>query len=102
MGRVVFDPTEIVKKNYQAIVVADYGKGFLHEQDINLLCSINDNVFLDTKKVLGNFCRRAKFIKINSPEFEEIKSIIDLKDWEDKLIVTLGDRGCMHYRAQWV
>ena len=97
--RVTFDPTKIANKNYEAIVIADYGKGFLHEQDITLLCSINDYVFLDTKKVLGNFCRSAKFIKINSPEFEEIKNKIDLKIWEDKLIVTLGDRGCMYYKS---
>ena len=50
--------------SYEAIVIADYGKGFLDENSIEHICSLNENVFLDTKKILGKFCRKAKFIKI--------------------------------------
>ena len=53
---------------------------------------------MDTKKILGDYCRQAKIIKINSLEFERLKGNINLEDWVDILIVTLGDKGCMYYR----
>ena len=81
--------------HYDAVVISDYGKGFLSEEDIGAICHHHDNVFIDTKKVIGDFCKKAKCIKINSPEFENIKGKIDLTDWVDKLIVTKGSQGCM-------
>lgn len=81
--------------SYDAVVISDYGKGFLSEVDINRFCSNNTNTFLDTKKCIGNWCKDAAFIKINQPEFDAIKTRIDTIGWVNKLIVTLGDRGCM-------
>ena len=87
--------------SYDAVVISDYGKGFLSEQDIERFCTHNKNTFIDTKKVLkdplGSYCEGAAFVKINSPEFDGIKNKIDLDKWRNKLIVTLGDRGCMYY-----
>jgi D-beta-D-heptose 7-phosphate kinase/D-beta-D-heptose 1-phosphate adenosyltransferase len=85
-------------RDYDAVVISDYGKGFLSESDIEKFCKNNANTFLDTKKILGDYCREVKIIKINSPEFERLKGNINLEDWRNKLIVTLGDRGCMYYR----
>jgi D-beta-D-heptose 7-phosphate kinase/D-beta-D-heptose 1-phosphate adenosyltransferase len=85
-------------RDYKSVVISDYGKGFLSELDIERFCKNNANTFLDTKKILGDYCRQAKIIKINSPEFERLKGNINLEDWRNKLIVTLGDRGCMYYR----
>ena len=89
---------------YCAIVISDYDKGFLNEKDIQKLCSANPNTFIDTKKVLqgslGQYCSNAAFVKINNIEFESIKHTINLKDWTNKLIVTLGDRGCMFYKEK--
>jgi D-beta-D-heptose 7-phosphate kinase/D-beta-D-heptose 1-phosphate adenosyltransferase len=82
--------------SYEAIVIADYGKGFLDENSIEHICNLNENVFLDTKKILGEFCRKAKFIKINEPELKAIERDIDVPSWADKLIVTLGAKGCMY------
>ena len=82
--------------SYVAIVIADYGKGFLNEKAIEHICDLNENVFLDTKKKLGKFCSKAKFIKINEPELKAIERDIDVPSWADKLIVTLGARGCMY------
>ena len=82
--------------SYEAIVIADYGKGFLDEDAIKHICDLNENVFLDTKKILGEFCRKVKFIKINEPELKAIEREIDVPSWADKLIVTLGAKGCMH------
>ena len=80
---------------FDAVVISDYNKGFLSEADISRFCSNNTNTFLDTKKCIGSWCKDAAYIKINSPEFEAIKNDINPKGWVDKLIVTLGDRGCM-------
>ena len=80
---------------FDAVVVSDYGKGFLSEEDITRFCANNTNTFLDTKKCIGNWCKDAAYIKINSPEFEAIKNDINPRGWVNKLIVTLGDRGCM-------
>ena len=84
--------------NYRAVVISDYGKRFLSEANIQRFCNNNPNVFLDTKKVLGDFCVNAKFIKINEPEFKAIQRDIHIPSWTDKLIVTLGKRGCMYGR----
>jgi D-beta-D-heptose 7-phosphate kinase/D-beta-D-heptose 1-phosphate adenosyltransferase len=81
--------------SYDAVVISDYGKGFLSEANINRFCSNNTNTFLDTKKCIGNWCKDAAFIKINQPEFDAIKTMINTTGWVNKLIVTLGDRGCM-------
>ena len=98
LNKGIISETEI--RDYDAVVISDYGKGFLSKSDIEKFCKNNANTFLDTKKVLGDYCRQAKIIKINSPEFERLKGNINLDDWEDRLIVTLGDRGCMYYREQ--
>lgn len=86
---------------YDAIVISDYGKGFLSEQDIKRFCEVNPKTFIDTKKVLkdplGDYCKDAFLVKINRPEFEAHKSKVDLENWRNRLIVTLGDKGCMYY-----
>lgn len=85
--------------SYDAVIISDYGKGFLSELDIQNICDLNKYTFIDTKKVLkeplGKYCSKAFMIKINSPEFEAHKSKVDLTKWRNKLIVTLGDKGCM-------
>ena len=50
VSRVELNASDIERQQYQAIVIADYGKGFLTESDISTLCNLNQNVFLDTKK----------------------------------------------------
>ena len=49
---------------FDAIVVSDYCKGFLTEEDIEKIAENNQPVFLDTKKVLGGWCKKCDFIKI--------------------------------------
>ena len=80
---------------FDAVVISDYGKGFLSEEDITRFCANNTNTFLDTKKCIGSWCKDAAYIKINTPEFEAIKDSIHPEGWVGKLIVTLGERGCM-------
>ena len=79
---------------YDAIIVSDYCKGFLSEDDIEYISSHNTNVFLDTKKLLGKWCKNVSFIKINHTEFDRTKHTINRLNILDKLIITRSDEGC--------
>jgi len=82
-------------KNYDAIIISDYDKGFLSEEDIEHISRKHDCVFLDTKKVLGPWCKNVKYIKINNYEYENTKHTI-CDETKDKLIITMSRDGCMH------
>lgn len=88
-------------KDFDAIVVSDYNKGFLnYEQIENLIKDSKCPVFIDTKKTdLSRF--EGAIIKINFTEFNKLISTpTDLKG----LIVTNGENGAMynskHYPAK--
>tara|TARA_A100000172_G_C2999375_1_gene95727 strand:- start:269 stop:760 length:492 start_codon:yes stop_codon:yes gene_type:complete len=89
------DLTKINFQDYNGVIISDYNKGFLSTDDIEFICNHHQNVFIDTKKTLGNWCHNSKFIKINKSEFEKTKHSID-KKIKEKLIVTLSKEGCMH------
>ena len=78
-----------------AIIISDYCKGFLEEEDIQFICDNNDNVFVDTKKKLGRWIESANFIKINELEYKKNHEVLS-DGFEDKLIVTLGSKGCRY------
>ena len=81
---------------YGAIAISDYNKGFLHEEDVQFICENHPLVFVDTKKHIGSFCENATFIKINELEYNISKHILSSPIYADKLIVTLGSRGCRY------
>jgi len=78
-----------------AIIVSDYCKGFLEEDDIQWICENNKNVFVDTKKELGDWINSATYIKINSLEHEKNIKFFENSDVIDKTIVTKGNEGCL-------
>ncbi len=80
--------------SYDAIIVSDYCKGFLTEEDIDEISLNNFNVFLDTKKILGEWCKYVSFIKINHVEYDRTKHTIDELGIYDKMIITRSDEGC--------
>jgi len=82
------------KVEVDAIIISDYCKGFLHEDDIKWICDNNKNVFVDTKKKLGTWIKNADFIKINELEYKKNHELLSDEGFEDKLIVTLGSKGC--------
>jgi len=84
---------------YDAIVVSDYCKGFLTETDIKYISKHNNNVFLDTKKILDDWCIDCDYIKINHIEFEKTKHTIERLDLYKQLIITHSDKGC-EYQGQ--
>jgi len=79
-----------------AIIISDYCKGFLEESDIQHICENNDNVFVDTKKKLGNWIKDADYIKINELEYKKNHELLSDKGFKEKLIVTLGSKGCRY------
>jgi D-beta-D-heptose 7-phosphate kinase/D-beta-D-heptose 1-phosphate adenosyltransferase len=81
---------------YDAIIISDYNKGFLEEEDIQDICENNKNVFIDTKKKLGEWVKDADFIKINELEYKKNHELLSDKGFEEKLIVTLGSKGCRY------
>jgi len=89
-------------KDFDAIVVSDYDKGFLSITDIMEITNQNPNVFIDTKKPLKEWVNKVKFIKINHIEYEKTKYTVT-GEIRDKLIITMGEDGCMykgkHYPA---
>ena len=80
---------------YDAIVVSDYNKGFLTEEMLSVISLLHDLVFIDTKKVLGDWVKNFNFIKINSKEYDLTKhTLSDII--KSKLIVTRGPLGCTY------
>jgi bifunctional ADP-heptose synthase (sugar kinase/adenylyltransferase) len=80
---------------YDAVVISDYCKGFLTEEDIKYISNQFPLTFLDTKKQLGDWCDNIDFIKIN--EFEHKKNFERIPNYpnlEDKIIITRGSKGC--------
>ena len=81
---------------WDAIIVSDYGKGYLNHSSIEFICQSHPMVFVDTKKKIDLFLKDVAFIKINEPEWKATKDNINPSDWRDKIIVTLGSEGCMY------
>jgi D-beta-D-heptose 7-phosphate kinase/D-beta-D-heptose 1-phosphate adenosyltransferase len=80
---------------FELIIISDYNKGFLHEEDIKFICQNHNLVFIDTKKQIGDFCKECSYIKINETEFNNSRRYIENNAWsKQKTIITLGNKGC--------
>ncbi len=87
-----------VPLDYDIIAISDYNKGFLTEDDMQYLCEHHANVFIDTKKILGEWANKVKFVKINNFEYERSKDFIP-KELENKIIYTKGELGA-HFNGK--
>jgi len=91
----IIDLPDLVK--YDVVVISDYCKGFLNEEDIAKIASLHSLVILDTKKKIGDWCKDITFIKVNRQEFQNNFGVIKENDWLfDKIICTLDRGGAMH------
>ena len=81
---------------FDGLIISDYCKGFLNEEDIEYLIKNNTNVFLDTKKILGKWMYDVDFVKINEKEYEKTKRHIDNDKLNNSLIITRGPDGCQY------
>jgi D-beta-D-heptose 7-phosphate kinase/D-beta-D-heptose 1-phosphate adenosyltransferase len=87
---------EIELGAYDAIIISDYCKGFLDERIIKAISNTDEcPVFLDTKKILGAWCKNIDFIKINHQEGLRNKRVLDSNtELKNKTIITRGRFGC--------
>jgi len=80
-----------------AIVVSDYGKGFLSEDKLSDIfyraSQYEVPTFLDTKKILGNWSFWCFCVKINAIEFERHREIEAGANLARNLLVTRGGDG---------
>lgn len=90
------DPISFDPDTFNAVIISDYCKGFLKEEDIQMLSKkFKCPTFLDTKKILGKWAYDIDFIKINYHEYERNKEILENDPiLKDKTIVTRGKYGC--------
>ncbi|HAI40436.1 MAG TPA: hypothetical protein DCM40_21195, partial [Maribacter sp.] len=51
-----FNVDKLDLSQYDVVVISDYDKGFLTEQDIHQIGYESKVTFLDTKKILGDWC----------------------------------------------
>ena len=80
---------------FDLIIISDYNKGFLLEEDIQFICENHPLVFIDTKKIIGDYCKDCTYIKINKNEYTASMKFIKKSSWaKDKVIATLGSDGC--------
>lgn len=89
---------EVPYKDYDIIGISDYNKGFLNEQDIAYITEHHNTVFIDTKKTLGPWIKHAKYIKINTTEYEHSKHALT-PSLAKKIICTKGGAGA-EYRGK--
>jgi len=86
---------EIDYEKYDVVVISDYNKGFLTEADVKYIADNHPTTFLDTKKILGDWCKNIRFIKINEFEYERTKYKLT-SELIEKMIITLGPKGAQH------
>ena len=80
-------------KKYDAIIISDYNKGYLNEDDIKYIAERHDVVFLDSKKKFGSWVSAINFVKINHKEY--VENWTSEFDFGGDLIVTKGKEGAI-------
>jgi len=92
--------SDIDFNNYSAVVISDYNKGFITEDNIKYISQQHPITFLDTKKNLGRWADEVKFIKINRAEYELSKNNLTRK-LKNNIITTLGSGGAIYKDTQY-
>lgn len=96
INRISNETLESIEWNiFDAIIVSDYNKGFLLEEDIEYISKKHSLTFLDSKKQINGFANNFSFIKINNIEYNKSQYTIP-KILLSKLIITLGPEGAMY------
>lgn len=93
-----FEPLDIDSfpaEDYDFIIVSDYDKGFLTAEALEQLSVRNPKVYLDTKKLIGDWAEGVAVLKINEPEFDASRAAIS-PTLMQRTIVTLGARGALY------
>lgn len=94
-----FDYRKVDFDSYDAVIVADYDKGYLTYDNIKEIGQNSKISFIDTKKTIGSgdYFKDYTFVKMNEVEWENcVEKGAVYSEWKDKLIVTMSERGCMY------
>ena len=88
-------------EKYDAVVISDYNKGFINEDQISYISNNHHNTFLDTKKSIDNWAAGIKYIKINEVELDHSIGFLhdNEEEFAEKVITTLGSKGAQ-YKGQ--
>lgn len=100
----IFKGAEIDKgmlEIFDIVAISDYNKGFLSEETIQFICENHPCVFIDTKKPVSQFCKDAKYIKINDFEYKNSLPFLD-ENLSAKIIHTVGEEGCFFGGKQYL
>jgi bifunctional ADP-heptose synthase (sugar kinase/adenylyltransferase) len=83
---------------YELVVISDYNKGFLLEEDLKYIFKHSNLSFVDTKKPINRWMKNATFIKINEIEYNNPDNNFKImtKDFKEKLIITFGKLGATY------
>jgi bifunctional ADP-heptose synthase (sugar kinase/adenylyltransferase) len=85
-------------EKYDAVIISDYCKGFLDENDIKFIIAKHSLTFLDSKKLLGEWAHNISYIKINYHEYEKNMDILSKDNvLMNKTIITKGHLGCQFH-----
>ena len=75
------------------VIVSDYDKGFLSSNDIIIIGKSSKLSIIDAKKKLSrDIIDSFSFVKLNENEWKNNEELVE--GFEDKLLITLGIRGC--------
>ena len=77
---------------YDAVVISDYDKGFLTEDNIKFISNSHPLTFLDTKKKLNGYAENVSYIKINDVEYNITTETLT-PEYNEKMIITRGSKG---------
>ena len=101
--RNTFDIKRVDFDSYDAVIVADYDKGYLTYDNIHEIGKQSKFSFIDTKKVVNvKSFEQYTFVKMNEVEWDICKDHgAKFEDWKEKLIVTLGDKGCSYNKKRY-
>jgi bifunctional ADP-heptose synthase (sugar kinase/adenylyltransferase) len=103
-----FDYKGIPWGAYDAVLISNYGKGFLRRCAVRDVCQFHDNVYLDSNKVKldCDLPTGLKFLKINEYELEvnpwlkhhlvQDEANPSTYSRADQIIVTYGHKGCKY------
>jgi D-beta-D-heptose 7-phosphate kinase/D-beta-D-heptose 1-phosphate adenosyltransferase len=94
------DVRSIKLLKYDLIIISDYNKGFLHEDDIKFISENHPLTIIDTKKKMDDWIKGCTFIKVNTYEYEQNKKYIE-KNLKKKTVITLGKKGCLFDGNTW-
>lgn len=82
-------------KEFDVVIISDYNKGFLSEEDFVIIGQNAKLLFVDSKRKLSNkIIDVCDFIKLNHQEYQNNKDLVE--KYPSKFIITLGADGARY------